>query len=256
MSLDEIKAKEKAYATEGRAEPAGYKEFLPEPSLPLHVQPKGPLNLTWKERAITEKELLKLNEKDPGLRPVDCWEILGRLNIRARYYIPDDIKNGRAMKVPNDFKSYKNWTPMPRTIPATADLPRFILIAKDIPFIGWYEHGKLVGDSQICIGKQWTWTKAGVYRVLDKDINHFSQSYPNLYGEPTPMPFALRIYDRVWIHCGDVVGPYYSHGCINLPLRPAEQLFHWADRKTVVLVLDSLKDLNTVLRSKTDVMAP
>jgi len=36
-----------------------------------------------------------------------------------------------------------------------------ILIVKDIPFLGWYEQGRLVGDTHICIGKKSNWTRAG-----------------------------------------------------------------------------------------------
>jgi len=57
----------------------------------------------------------------------------------------------------------------------------------------------------------------------------------------------LRIYGRVWIHCGDVTGGYCSHGCINLPLDAAVQLFKWADQRTLVLIVDSLDDLKQAL---------
>ncbi|NTU47470.1 MAG: L,D-transpeptidase [Syntrophobacteraceae bacterium] len=202
----------------------------------------------WSERVITEREVQKICERDPDLTPVMCYEILGRLNSRARYYIPDDIKAKKRMRVPHDFKAYKNWSPLPRQIQATRNFPKFILIVKDIPFIGWYQNGRMIQDTQICIGKEWGWTKKGLYRVEEKDIDHVSGSYPNAYGEPAPMPFALRIYSRVWIHAGDVVGGFCSHGCINLPLTPAEKLFNWADMGTAVLVLDSLKELDTELK--------
>lgn len=202
----------------------------------------------WSERVITERDIQKVCDRDPDLTPVMCYEILGRLNSRARYYIPDDIKAKKRMKVPHDFKAYKNWSPLPRQIHAARGFPKFILIVKDIPFIAWYQNGRMIGDTQICIGKEWGWTRKGLYRVEEKDVDHVSGSYPNAYGEPAPMPFALRIYSRVWIHAGDVIGGYCSHGCINLPLTPAEDLFRWADMGTSVLVLDSIKELDTELK--------
>lgn len=205
--------------------------------------PQGP----WSERVLTEKELDRICDQYPGLTPVMCYEILGRLNSRARYYIPDDIKARRKMKVPHDFRTFKTWSPLPRQLHGARNHPKLILIVKDIPFLGWYQKGRLIGDTQICIGKEWGWTRKGLYRIEEKDIDHVSGSYPNAFGQPAPMPFALRIYGRVWIHAGDVVGGFCSHGCINLPLTPAEKLFKWADTGTAVLIVDSLKELDTEL---------
>lgn len=223
----------------------------PPPKAPPSRQPakKTVPDKRWTERVITEKEIEKMAEKDPDLTPVACKEILARLNTKARFYIPEDIKNKRKLRVPRDFRAYKNWTPMPLYIREVAGLPKFILIAKDIPFLGWYQQGKLIGDTQICIGKMFGWTKAGVYRVLDKDINHISQSYTNAFGEPAPMPYALRIYERVWVHMGDVIGGYCSHGCINLPMGPSEQVYEWADKGTMVVIVDSVDDTARMLQS-------
>ncbi len=199
-------------------------------------------NLAVSHRKITEKELRQLGERDSDLHIYRCYEILCRLNKKDRDYVRDDIKHKRALIVPKDFASYKDWTPMPPAISGTSRFPKFILVVKDIPFIGWYENGRLVGDSYICIGKMRTWTKRGMYRIKEKDPSHMS-TYPNAYGDPALMPLALRVYDRVWIHAGDVVGPNCSHGCINVPLFNADQLYSWADIGTVVLITESLRDL-------------
>jgi hypothetical protein len=200
----------------------------------------------WMERRIGEAELLGFNQKEPDLSPSAKLAILARLNTRAKYYIDEDIRSGQALKVPNDFSAFRHWTPLPKFIPETVSVPKFVLVVKDIPFIGWYERGRLVGDTYVCIGKEGDWTKAGIYKVLDKDVDHISRSYTNAYGRPAPMPWALRIYEHVWIHAGDITGGYCSHGCINLPLTPAVSLFDWADSKTVVVVLSSLNELSTV----------
>ena len=197
----------------------------------------------WKERTVKEEELKKVCQADPSLDLQTCRDILARLNTKDRDYIPEDLKKGKKLKVPNDFRAYKNWTPLPAHLPGGHN-GKAILIVKDIPFLGWYEKGKLIDDAQICIGKKAGWTKAGYYKVRVKDENHVSQSYRNAYGYPALMPYALHIYARVWIHAGDVVDGYCSHGCINVPLREAQDLFKWAERGTPVLVLESLKDLN------------
>lgn len=203
----------------------------------------------WTRRVITESEINHLSARDPDLTPVVALEILARLNVRARYYIDEDIKAKRPIRVPLNFSSFKNWTPLPRRLPELTNTPKFILLVKGIPFLGWYEFGWLLGDAQTCIGKEGRWTKVGFYRVKQKDADHISGSYTNAYGEPAPMPNALRIYDRVWIHTGDITGGYCSHGCINLPLQQSRELFEWAEVGTPVLIVDAFDDMSQTLKS-------
>ncbi|NLI81159.1 MAG: L,D-transpeptidase [Deltaproteobacteria bacterium] len=203
------------------------------------LESRGGEKTAWKRRVVTPSELEQISEKDPDLYPVAALEILARINTRARYHIAEDVQKGRPILVPDDFTHYKDWSPVPEVLPSAFRIPKLILIVKDIPFIGWYEHGKLVGDSLICIGKRDSWTRAGTYRVLNKDKDHVSRSYTNAYGQPAPMPWALRIYGHVWIHAGDIEKGYCSHGCINLPWFPAIELFQWADTGTVVHIMES-----------------
>jgi len=218
-----------------------------EPTPKAPSSPKAPVkpaakDLSTVRRAITEKEVRKLQEKDPDLEFYRCMEILCRLNKKDKEYIREDMKLKRPLTVPKKFSSYKGWSPLPGNIAGAGKFPKLILVVKNIPFLGWYQNGRLVDDTYVCIGKMNTWTKRGLYRVKEKDLNHMS-TYPNVYGFPAFMPDALHIYDRVWIHTGDVTGPNCSHGCINLPIAPAERLYNWTDVGTAVLITESLKDL-------------
>lgn len=206
------------------------------------TQPES-VDLSWTMRPVSTQELEMWAEKDPALSPRACLEILARLNLKGRLYVQEDIKRGKVLKIPNDFRAYRTWTPLPRRIPQISSQAQFILIAKAIPFLGWYERGSLQGDTHICIGKKPGWTKVGSYRVQEKDEDHISASYRNAYGSPAWMPFAMRIYERVWIHAGDITSGYCSHGCINLPLETAARLFKWAEPGTLVLIVESLEDL-------------
>jgi hypothetical protein len=218
------------------------------PTKQVIVAPSPPtMDIGWTERAVTAGELRVLAERDPDLSPEVCIEILARLNNKDRSYIQQDINNGKALKVPNDFRAYVAWTPLPSRIRRAADKGELILVVKDLAFLGWYRDGKLIGDTDVCIGRKSGWTRAGIYDVIDKDIRHVSASYRSAYGYPALMPYALRIYGRVWIHGGDVTGAYCSHGCINLPLDAAEKLFQWANPGTPVLIVDSLSDLDRTL---------
>jgi lipoprotein-anchoring transpeptidase ErfK/SrfK len=227
------------------------REQTPAVSKPSVVQSstKAKKDFSIVRRKITEKELRKLQDKDPDLDFYQCLAILSRLNRKDKEYIRADMKHKRALKVPKDFSAFKEWSPLPRTIAGTGKIPKFILVVKDIAFLGWYENGKLVNDTYVCVGKMRTWTKRGVYRVKDKDLNHMSD-YPNAYGEPSLMPLAVRIYDRVWIHAGDVIGPNCSHGCINVPLSHAEKLYDWTQIGTVVMITESLKDLGSDMKAE------
>lgn len=196
----------------------------------------------WTVRSITMDELDRLNQHDPELYPKAAMEILSRLNVRARYHIAEDVKAGRPMKVPYSFNHYKDWSALPDYVKEISHIPKMILLVKDVPFIAWYENGRRVGDSVVCIGRQNSWTRAGTYRVLNKDPDHISRSYTNAYGEPAPMPWAMRIYGHVWIHAGDIEKGFCSHGCINLPWFPAKDLYKWADASTTVMIVESLRN--------------
>lgn len=198
----------------------------------------------WTLRVITESELLALETTEGGPDINTSREILARLNTKEPFYIRDDIRSGRKIRVPDDFNAFRNWTPLPARLAAARQSAKFILVVKDIPFIGWYESGVLAGDSQACIGDSGQDTRPGFYRVQEKDAEHVSRSYPNDFGNPAWMPFSLRIYETVWIHAGNVFGARCSHGCVILPIEKAEILFSWADTGTGVLVLESLKDLD------------
>ncbi len=110
-------------------------------------------NMTWTQRVINEKELEGISKRDMDLSPSASRRLLAKLNARDFDYIAQDIRDGKPIKVPNDFTAFKSWTPLEKYIPDVADLPKFILIVKDVPYIGWYERGKLVGDTYICVGK-------------------------------------------------------------------------------------------------------
>jgi hypothetical protein len=198
----------------------------------------------WSERIVTEDELNGLEMKYPALTPSISHKILARLNSKAEFHIYDDIRKQKPLRVPNDFRAYLDWTPLPRQLQHPTPTPKCILVVKEIPFVGWYDNGKLVADSQVGLGMVGEETKSGVYKILEKAVEKYSLSYRNDLGEPAWMPWAMRIYGAVWIHAGDVSGPYCSHGCVMLPMGAAEELFHWTDAQATVVIVDSLSDLN------------
>lgn len=200
-------------------------------------------DLSWTLRTVTENELVTLgmSHRAPSLNA--CLDILSRLNTEEPFYILRNMREGKKLKVPEDFNAYTHWTPLPVRLPQNFDAPKFILLVKDIGFIGWYDHGKLVGDSQACIGHEGQNTIPGLYHVDVKDDRHTSSSYRNDYGEPAWMPWSLHVYGAVYIHAGNVYGLHCSHGCITMPCGNAEKLFKWTEKGTPVLVTQDLKQV-------------
>src|SRR5215831_2860611 len=64
-------------------------------------------------------------------------------------------------------------------------------------------------------------TPAGIYSVLQKEAEHYS----NLYDDAS-MPFMQRMtWSGIALHAGVVSGHPASHGCVRMPYVFAEQLF-------------------------------
>ncbi len=64
-------------------------------------------------------------------------------------------------------------------------------------------------------------TPAGIYSVLEKNAEHYS----NLYDDAS-MPFMQRLtWSGIALHAGVLPGYAASHGCIRMPLGFAERLF-------------------------------
>ncbi|MEM5789669.1 MAG: hypothetical protein AAGU11_20335, partial [Syntrophobacteraceae bacterium] len=68
----------------------------------------------WTIRVITRQELERLGQRDWDLSPSYAKRLLARLNARDFDYIDEDIRQGRAIRVPNNFSAFKSWTPLPR----------------------------------------------------------------------------------------------------------------------------------------------
>jgi hypothetical protein len=98
-----------------------------------------------------------------------------------------------------------------------------------------YRNGVRIGTSTISSGKPGHATPPGIYTILQKRREHYS----NLYDD-APMPFMQRLtWDGVALHAGNLPGYPASHGCVRLPLAFAEQLFAATGIGSVVVVVDA-----------------
>ena len=92
--------------------------------------------------------------------------------------------------------------------------------------------GKLL-EAPVSTGKSGYETPAGIYAILQKRRDHFS----NLYNDAA-MPFMQRItWSGIALHAGDLPGYPASHGCIRMPYGFAAELFELTKKGMRVVVM-------------------
>ena len=95
----------------------------------------------------------------------------------------------------------------------------------------WDRHG-LMMEAPISSGQLGHPTPTGVYSILEKNREHYS----NLY-DSAPMPNMQRItWSGVALHAGVLPGYPASHGCIRLPRGFSQRLFDVTQMGTRVIV--------------------
>lgn len=98
-----------------------------------------------------------------------------------------------------------------------------------------YRNGVRIAVSAVSTGRAGYETPTGVYTILEKHREHYS----NLYDD-APMPFMQRLtWDGVALHAGHLPGYPASHGCIRLPHAFSEKLFAITARGMTVVVAEA-----------------
>jgi len=98
-----------------------------------------------------------------------------------------------------------------------------------------YRNGVRIGTTTVSTGRKGHETPVGVYTILQKAREHYSNIY-----DSAPMPFMQRLtWDGIALHAGHLPGYPASHGCIRLPPDFAENLFEVTGRQTTVVVTDA-----------------
>ncbi|HEX6001346.1 MAG TPA: L,D-transpeptidase family protein [Hyphomicrobiaceae bacterium] len=84
-----------------------------------------------------------------------------------------------------------------------------------------YDADGVLAQAPVSTGQTGYETPAGIYTVLEKEAEHFS----NLYDDAS-MPFMQRLtWSGIALHAGMLPGHPASHGCIRMPLSFSERLF-------------------------------
>ena len=106
-----------------------------------------------------------------------------------------------------------------------------------------YRNGLRIGVSTVSSGKPGHSTPTGVFPILQKRVEHYSNLYDN-----APMPYMQRLtWGGVALHAGRIPGYPASHGCIRLPREFAELLYDVTSHGTTVVVADESSHSTSVV---------
>jgi hypothetical protein len=84
-----------------------------------------------------------------------------------------------------------------------------------------FRNGVPIAASTVSSGKEGHETPTGVFTILQKRREHYSNLYNN-----APMPNMQRLtWDGIALHAGNLPGYPASHGCIRLPMDFSKLLF-------------------------------
>lgn len=113
--------------------------------------------------------------------------------------------------------------------------PVVVIVSLDEQRAYVYRNGVAIGISTISSGRKGHETPPGVFTILQKEVEHYSNKYDN-----APMPFMERLtWDGVAMHGGSLPGYPASHGCIRLPQAFARKLFDITARGVIVVVANN-----------------
>jgi hypothetical protein len=111
--------------------------------------------------------------------------------------------------------------PRYETVQRPAGSPLVAVVALRNQRITIYDTDGWIMRAPISSGQTGYETPAGIYSVIQKEAEHYS----NLYDDAS-MPFMQRItWSGIALHAGVLPGHAASHGCVRMPYEFAKQLF-------------------------------
>lgn len=97
-----------------------------------------------------------------------------------------------------------------------------------------YRNGVPIGITTVSTGKEGHSTPTGVFTILQKRVEHYSNLYNN-----APMPYMQRLtWGGIALHGGHLPGYPASHGCVRLPQEFARLLFGVTRLGMTVIITD------------------
>jgi hypothetical protein len=129
---------------------------------------------------------------------------------------------------------------------ATGTGKRIVVDRSDQTLVAYDEFGEVFMEETISTGRDSTPTPRGTFTVFRKTPSRYMQGplpgistdYYDLPGVPWNMYFTEQggaIHGAYW---HDKFGQQWSHGCVNLPVEKARELYLWAEVGTQVIIRD------------------
>ena len=107
------------------------------------------------------------------------------------------------------------------TAPQTPGEPVLAIVSLRSQRIAVYGANGLILRSRVSSGQRGRETPAGIFSVIQKDAEHYSNIYDDAF-----MPNMERLtWSGIALHGGVVPGYPASHGCVRMPYDFAKQLF-------------------------------
>ncbi len=111
--------------------------------------------------------------------------------------------------------------PTESTAPRHAGEPIMAIVSIKSQQVTFYDEDGWILRAPVSTGTKGRETPAGVFAVLEKDVDHHSSLY-----DDASMPHMQRItWNGIALHGGPLPGYAASHGCVRMPFGFAERLF-------------------------------
>jgi hypothetical protein len=112
-------------------------------------------------------------------------------------------------------------SPTEATAPRHAGEPIMAVVSIKSQQVTFYDADGWILRAPVSTGTKGRETPAGVFAVLEKDVDHHSSLY-----DDASMPHMQRItWNGIALHGGPLPGYAASHGCVRMPFGFAEKLF-------------------------------
>ena len=112
-------------------------------------------------------------------------------------------------------------SPAEQTAPRDAGEPIMAIVSIKTQQVTFYDAGGWILRAPVSTGVKGRETPAGVFTVLEKDVDHHSSLY-----DDASMPHMQRLtWNGIALHGGPLPGYAASHGCVRMPYGFAQTLF-------------------------------
>jgi hypothetical protein len=143
-------------------------------------------------------------------------------------------------------EAFATSTTLPDPDIATSSTKKIVVDRGDQTLVAYDEFGGEFMRETISTGRDATPTPRGTFTIFRKTPSRYmqgplpgvSQDYYDLPGVPWNMYFTEQggaIHGAYW---HDKFGQQWSHGCVNLPVAKARELYLWAEVGTQVIIRD------------------